>query len=54
MSDEDQNKFKIKIFTVQLKTRLERVLSELKIWGFHHYVQESVHFLQKHSHSLTL
>ena len=30
------------------------VLSELKIWDFHHYVQERVLFLRKHSHSLKL
>ena len=46
-----RNKFKTK---VQLKTSLEVVLSELKIWDFHHYVQERVLFLQKHSHSLKL
>ena len=40
------NKFKTK---VQLKTSLEVVLSELKIWDFHHYVQETVLFLQNHS-----
>ena len=38
-----RNKFKTKV-----------VLSKLKIWDSHHYVQESVLFLQKHSHSLKL
>ena len=46
-----RNKFKTK---VQLKTGLEVVLRELKIRDFHHYVQERVYFLQKHSHSLKL
>ena len=46
-----RNKFKTKF---QLKTSLEVVLSELKIWDFHYYVQERVPFLQKHSHSLKL
>ena len=47
-----ENKVKTMVFPVQLKTGLEVVLSELKIWDFHHYVQERLHFLKKHSHSL--
>ena len=54
MSDGDQNKFKTKVFPLQLKTDLEVVLSELKIWDLHYYVQEIMLFLQKHSHSLKL
>ena len=38
------NKFKTKVFPVHLKTILEVVLSELKIWDFHHYVQERMFF----------
>ena len=49
-----RNKFKTKVFPVHLKTILVVALSELKIWDFHHYVQERVLFLQKHSHSLKL
>ena len=41
------NKFKTKVFPVQLKTGLEVVLCELKIWDFYHYVQERVLFLKK-------
>ena len=36
------NKSKTKAFPVHLKTILEVVLSELKIWDFHHYVQERI------------
>ena len=49
-----RNKFKTKVFSVHLKTILEVVLRELKIWDFHYYVQERMLFLQKHSHSLKL
>ena len=49
-----RNKSKTKVFPVHLKTILEMVLSELKIWDFHHCVQERKAFLQKHSHSLKL
>ena len=48
------HKLKKKVFPVQLKTGLEVLLSELKIWDFHHCVQKRVLFLQKHSHSLKL
>ena len=33
---------------------LEVVLSELKIWDLHYYVQERMLFLQNDSHSLKL
>ena len=46
-----RNKSKTKVFPVHLKTILEVLLSELKIWNFHHYVQKIMLFLQKHSHS---
>ena len=49
-----RNKFKTKVFPVQLKTSLEVVLSELKIWDFNHYVQERMAILHKNSHSLKL
>ena len=49
-----RNKSKTKVFPVHLKTILEVVLSELKIWNYHHYVQKIMRFLQKHSHSLKL
>ena len=49
-----RNKSKTKVFSVNLKTVLEVVLSKLKIWNFHHYFQKIMHFLQKHSHSLKL
>ena len=49
-----RNKFKTKVFPVNLKTILEVVLRELKIWDFHQYVQKIMLFLQKHSHSLKL
>ena len=49
-----RNKSKTKLFPVHLRTILEVVLSELKIRDLHHYVQERMHFLQKHSHSLKL
>ena len=42
-----RNKSKTKVFPVHLKTVLEVVSSELKIWNFHHYVQKIMHFLQK-------
>ena len=49
-----KNIYKTKVFPVHLKTILEVVLSELKIWDFHHYVQETVLVLKKHQHSLKL
>ena len=49
-----RNKSKTKVFSVHLKTILEVVLRELKIWNFHQYVQKIMLFLQKHSHSLKL
>ena len=49
-----RNKSKTKVLPVHLKTILDVVLSELKIWDFHYYVQEIMLFLQKHSQSLKL
>ena len=40
--------------TIHLKTVLEVLLNEIKIWNFHHYDQKILHFLQKNSHSLKL
>ena len=55
MSDWGQSRdVKTKVFPVHLKTIIEVVLSELKIWNLHYYVQERMLFLQKHSHSLKL
>ena len=49
-----RNKSKTRVFPAHLKTILEVVLSELKIWDVHYYVQERMLFLQKHSLSLKL